>query len=216
MEIKAISDEISKYENINTTRFTGLSGTENSFISLSNSNIDILHLATHGFFYSEDEANEKKSMLAKYFNPNQSSEDKALIRSGLIFSGANIAIKGDSIPEQMEDGILTALEISNMNFHNLDLVVLSACETGKGEYNSEGVFGLQRGFKLAGAKSILMSLWKVDDMATNLFMSEFYKNYLAGENKNISLNKAQEFVRSHQEFSDPKYWAGFILLDGLN
>ena len=216
MEIKAISDEISKYENINTTRFTGLSGTENSFISLSNSNIDILHLATHGFFYSEDEANEKKSMLAKYFKPNQSSEDKALIRSGLIFSGANIAIKGDSIPEQMEDGILTALEISNMNFHNLDLVVLSACETGKGEYNSEGVFGLQRGFKLAGAKSILMSLWKVDDMATNLFMSEFYKNYLAGENKNISLNKAQEFVRSHQEFSDPKYWAGFILLDGLN
>lgn len=216
MEIKAISDEISKYENINTIRFTGLSGTENSFISLSNSNIDILHLATHGFFYSEDEANEKKSMLAKYFKPNQSSEDKALIRSGLIFSGANIAIKGDSIPEQMEDGILTALEISNMNFYNLDLVVLSACETGKGEYNSEGVFGLQRGFKLAGAKSILMSLWKVDDMATNMFMIEFYKNYLAGENKIISLNKAQEFVRSHQEFSDPKYWAGFILLDGLN
>jgi CHAT domain-containing protein len=90
-------------------------------------------------------------------------EDKALTRSGLLFAGANNALKGKPLPEGVDDGILTAQEISRLDLRRLDLVVLSACETGLGEITGDGVFGLQRGFKKAGAQSILMSRWKRSD-----------------------------------------------------
>ena len=90
---------------------------------------------------------------------------------------------------------------------------MSACDSGLGETSSEGVFGLQRGFKLAGAKSLLMSLWKVDDHATHLLMTEFYRQYLSGKSKRESLYLAQSTLRSCEEFSAPYYWASFILLD---
>ena len=93
---------------------------------------------------------------------------------------------------------------------------MSACESGVGALLDDGVYGLPRGFKLAGAKSILMSLWEVDDDATKMLMVEFYKNFLKGETKSMSLKKAQEYVKSQPGFEDPYYWAGFILLDGLD
>ena len=96
------------------------------------------------------------------------------------------------------------------------MVVMSACESGLGETFGDGVFGLQRGFKLAGAKTLLMSLWKVDDEATQILMTEFYKNYLNGMSKRESLLAAQKAVRKTPGFEAPKYWAAFILLDGLN
>lgn len=94
--------------------------------------------------------------------------------------------------------------------------VHSTCESGLGETSGEGVFGLQRGFKLAGANSLLMSLWKVDDTATRLLMTDFYRNYLSGKSKQKSLKLAQHSLRHNSEYSDPEYWAAFILLDGLN
>ena len=103
-----------------------------------------------------------------------------------------------------------------MNLGNVDMVVMSAGESGLGETSGEGVFGLQRGFKLAGANTLLMSLWKVDDEATKLLMTEFYKNYLSGKSKRHSLQLAQQSLRNNPEYSDPKYWAAFILLDGIN
>ena len=146
----------------------------------------------------------------------QTEEDNALMRSGLFFSGANIGLKGESLPDDVEDGVLTALELSNMNLGNVDMVVMSACESGLGETSGEGVFGLQRGFKLAGANTLLMSLWKVDDIATKLLMTEFYKNYLSGKSKQESLKLAQQTLRNNSDYADPEYWAAFILLDGFN
>ena len=103
-----------------------------------------------------------------------------------------------------------------MNLGHVDMVVMSACESGLGETSGEGVFGLQRGFKLAGANTLLMSLWKVDDTATQMLMSNFYKNYFSGKSKQQSLKLAQLSLRNNPEYSDPEYWAAFILLDGLN
>lgn len=138
------------------------------------------------------------------------------MRSGLFFSGANIGLKGEELPDDVEDGVLTALELSNMNLGHVDMVVMSACESGLGETSGEGVFGLQRGFKLAGANTLLMSLWKVDDTATKMLMTNFYKHYLFGKSKRESLHLAQQSLRNSIEYSDPQYWAAFILLDGLN
>lgn len=198
---------------------TNISGTEESFKSLAGSSIDIIHLATHGFFWSEEDADRRKyvSFLKNNTNNKQSSyEDKALLRSGLFFSGANIGLKGEILPDDVEDGILTAQELSNMNLGHVDMVVMSACESGLGETSGEGVFGLQRGFKLAGANTLLMSLWKVDDVATQLLMTDFYRNYLSGKSKQESLKLAQQSLRNNPDYSDPEYWAGFILLDALN
>ena len=103
-----------------------------------------------------------------------------------------------------------------MNLGNVDMVVMSACQSGLGETSGEGVFGLQRGFKLAGANTLLMSLWKVDDEATQILMTEFYENYLSGKSKRESLLNAQKVVRESRGFEHPENWAGFILLDGLN
>ena len=197
---------------------TDITGTEESFKSLAGSPIDIIHLATHGFFWSEEDANKRSYVT--FLNPNnrgqQSEEDYALTRSGLFFSGANIGLQGEALPDDVEDGVLTALELSNMNLGRVDMVVMSACESGLGETSGEGVFGLQRGFKLAGANTLLMSLWKVDDTATHKLMTEFYRNYLSGKSKQESLTLAQQFLRNDPEYSDPEYWAAFILLDGLN
>jgi CHAT domain-containing protein len=197
---------------------TDISGTEESFKSLAGSSTDIIHLATHGFFWSNEDA--KNRDYVTFLSPNnkdkQSNEDNALMRSGLFFSGANIGLKGETLPDDVEDGVLTALELSNMNLGNVDMVVMSACESGLGETSGEGVFGLQRGFKLAGANTLLMSLWKVDDEATQLLMTDFYKYYLSGKSKQESLRLAQQSLRRSTEYSDPEYWAAFILLDGLN
>ena len=197
---------------------TDISGTEESFKSLAGSSTDIIHLATHGFFWSEDDARKRDyvTFLNLLNNAVQSTEDKALMRSGLFFSGANIGLKGEALPDDVEDGVLTALELSNMNFGHVNMVVMSACESGLGETSGEGVFGLQRGFKLAGANTLLMSLWKVDDEATQLLMTEFYRNYLSGKSKQMSLHLAQQSLRNNAKYSDPEYWAAFILLDGLN
>ena len=104
-----------------------------------------------------------------------------------------------------------------LTFAGLDLVTLSACETGLGEVSGEGVFGLQRGFKKAGVQSILMSLWKVDDEATCKLMTEFYGNWIAKKmTKHDALEAAKKVVRETKGWENPKYWAAFILLDGLD
>ena len=133
-------------------------------------------------------------------------------------AGAAAVFSGDPIPNNVDDGVLTAREISHLDLTSLDMLALSACETALGDTSGEGVFGLQRGFKKAGAQSILMSLWKVDDEATCLLMTEFYKNWVGGKKtKREALELAKQTVRSHKEkgWDDPKYWAAFILLDGL-
>ena len=96
--------------------------------------------------------------------------------------------------------------------------MLSACQSALGDITSEGIYGLQRGFKKAGANTILMSLDKVDDEATKILMVEFYKNLMSGKTKHQSLKDAQMYLRQvdNGKYDDPKYWASFIMLDGLN
>ena len=206
--------------------YNGTDGTEESFKQLDGTRPKLMHIATHGFFLTEEEA--KKSwltspkMLLMAENPLKASrpvEDKPMTRSGLLLSGCNHAIQHEQIPESEEDGILTAQEISTLDLRGLDLVVLSACQTGLGDVVSgEGVFGLQRGFKKAGAKTILMSLGKVDDEATRILMVEFYRNLMNGMTKWQSLKDAQQYLRKvdNGKYDAPKYWASFIMLDGLN
>lgn len=190
-------------------------GTEESFKALDGSSYDIIHLATHGFFWSENDISKHDNIdfLHDERYVSLSKEDNAMLRSGLVFSGASVYLDGGDLPEDVDDGILTASELSNLNLGKTGLVVMSACDSGLGETSSEGVFGLQRGFKLAGAKSLLMSLWKVDDHATYLLMTEFYRQYLSGKSKQESLYLAQSKLRESEEFSAPYYWASFILLD---
>ena len=211
-------EEISRSFSAQPRLITGISGTEESFKSLAGMPIDIIHLATHGFFWDDEDAKKRDyvSFLKANNRVRQTEEDKALMRSGLLFSGANIGLRGESLPNDVEDGVLTALELSNMNLGNVDMVVMSACESGLGETSGEGVFGLQRGFKLAGANTLLMSLWKVDDTVTQILMTEFYTHYLSGKSKQASLKLAQQTLRNSSEYSSPQYWAAFILLDAIN
>lgn len=202
---------------------SGNEATEESLKNLSASGNGILHIATHGFYWEPDEAeyraktNEHLLFMSQFGdNVRRNTEDKALTRTGLFMAGANNALTGKDIPDNVDDGILTAQEIANLDFNGLDLVVLSACQTGMGDISGDGVFGLQRGFKKAGANSILMSLWDVNDKATQILMTEFYKNYLNGKSKRESLLAAQKAVRETPGFEHPDYWAAFILLDALN
>lgn len=194
----------------------GQHGTEASFKALSGQQKRVIHIATHGFYYSEAEAEDFRLTKGK---AKMGEEKSALLRSGLFFAGAENIIFGDSVPDGVDDGVLLAQEISNTDLSGLDLVVLSACQTAQGHTTSEGVFGLQRGFKMAGANSILMSLWKVDDAATCFLMTEFYKNWVRERmTKHDAFEAAKQAVRSHAEkgWDDPKYWAAFILLDALD
>jgi CHAT domain-containing protein len=137
-----------------------------------------------------------------------------MIRSGLLLAGANQTWKtGKPLREGMEDGILTAYEISQMNLSNTELVVLSACETGLGDIQgNEGVYGLQRAFKIAGAKYLIMSLYKVPDRETAEFMAVFYKKWLKDK-----LPIPDAFWATQKElrkrFPNPYAWAGFVLLE---
>lgn len=206
--------------------YTNNSGTEQSLRELSGSAINILHIASHADYIPFDKMVNRKMItdnLLESDNYIYSVEDVAMTRSFLVFAGVNSLL--DSVVEitdQKNDGVLTAMEISELYFQDLDLVVLSACNTGLGALSEDGVIGLQRGFKKAGAKSILMSLWKVDDKATELLMVEFYRNYLSGVGKAQSLKNAQKYVRDYTDkngdriYKYPYYWAGFVLLDALN
>ena len=200
---------------IDTELYTDTIGTEASFKALSGSGVNALHIATHGFYWTEREVSRLDNLA--FLNddmPAAVQEDKALTRSGLLLAGANTALKGLPLPEGVEDGVLTAKEIAGMDLRRLDLVALSACQTGLGEITGDGVFGLQRGFKKAGANTLLMSLWKVDDTATQLLMTQFYKNMLSGMGKYEALTAAQKYLRELEVEVKPEKTAFQQIMDG--
>lgn len=217
-EVDSIAEDFKLAKNKKCQIITGAAGTEESFRALEEKRVDIIHLATHGFFWSEEDVEKRNyvSFLVGVKLNQLNIEDESLLRSGLIFSGANVGLAGEQLPADVDDGVLTAKELTLMNLGNIDMVVMSACQSGLGETTGEGVFGLQRGFKLAGANTLLMSLWKVNDKATCLLMTKFYKYYLSGKTKREALRQAQLELRSDKIYSSPEYWAAFILLDGLN
>ncbi|MCD6017031.1 MAG: hypothetical protein K0S53_152 [Bacteroidetes bacterium] len=170
----------------------------------------VLHIATHGFFLS-DVDKEDKSMMG--FESTKLKMNP-LLRSGIMLAGASAVAKDTSNNQVEQDGIFTAYEASLLNLTNTDLVVLSACETGLGvDINNQGVYGLQRAFYIAGAKNLIMSLWQVDDDATMTLMSEFYKEWGINPRQQTitkAFKKAQREVR--KKYPHPYYWGAFTLL----
>ena len=221
IEITEISKILTK-SNIKCLTYKGKDGIEESFKNLSGQSFDLIHLSTHGMYIGTDKAEEQKQANNLIFIKEEENsiqyEDAALSRSFLVMSGGNMLPKHKFVPDGNEDGILTAQEIASLDFRGLDLVVLSACQTGMGDIDNDGVYGLQRGFKKAGANTILMSLDKVDDEATKILMVEFYRNLMSGKSKHQSLKDAQKYLRQvdNGKYDKPEYWASFIMLDGLN
>ena len=162
----------------------------------------LLHIATHGFFVENVKANNNKVFSVPLNNINEN----VLLKSGLLLANAG---KMD-LNAGGNNGVLTAYEAMNLDLTNTDLVVLSACETGLGDIMlGEGVYGLQRSFEVAGAKAVIMSLWKVDDEATQLLMTSFYKNWVVSKNKLESFRKAQKALKA--KYSEPYYWGAFVM-----
>jgi CHAT domain-containing protein/tetratricopeptide (TPR) repeat protein len=168
----------------------------------------ILHLATHGFFLPD-----QRSVPQQLFARNLELKDDAdaagfgrlsgpgmedpMLRSGLAMAGANTFLKGGTPPEKAEDGLLTAADVAGLDLRDTELVVLSACETGLGAVHvGEGVFGLRRAFSVAGAKTLVMSLWKVPDLATTFLMDRLYDNLLTRVlHRDLALSEAQRATR---------------------
>jgi CHAT domain-containing protein/tetratricopeptide (TPR) repeat protein len=201
---------------IPTTSYSGTDASEESFAALSGNNSpSIIHLSTHGFYYPDtiSDENRKKMDLSGSGDVKFRYSDDPLLRSGLLLSGANLAWKGLPRPEGLEDGILTAKEVSNMNLMNTQLVVLSACQTGQGDVKgSEGVEGLQRGFKMAGVRNIIMSLWDVPDKETTEFMADFYDNWLGGKDIHEAFRETQITMKNKYK-NEPAKWAAFVLVE---
>jgi CHAT domain-containing protein len=216
-----------------TTLLSANEASEANFKDLVNK-ATILHVSTHGFFYPDpkdvrEEMNSSGEEIideiafrgtmkldsaqrssTNYANWNFVLNKNPLMRSGIVLSGANeVWQRNDSLTT--EDGILTSQEVSNLNLTNCNLVVLSACETGLGDIKgSEGVFGLQRAFKMAGVEFLIMSLWQVPDKETAEFMELFYKNLTKLKDISIAFNTTQKSMRKKY---DPFYWAAFTLIN---
>jgi len=204
---------IAKQKKIKVVSLSGKDAIEESYKRLSDNNAPrVLHISTHGFFFP-DPNNESEDKVGAIKDDEQvfKSSDNPLNRSGLLFTGANNTWKGQT-PDGLEDGILTAYEAANVSLLNTQLVVLSACETGLGDIRgSEGVFGLQRAFKMAGTEYLMMSLWKVPDTETAEFMSTFYSSWYSGKTLTDAFIETQIFMKNKYP-KDPYKWAAFVLV----
>jgi CHAT domain-containing protein len=179
---------------------------------------NVVHLATHGLFLSETDCQENNSsnlFSSENFNPGlkgaiktEWTSENPLLRSCLALAGINAVVKGERVPVEAEDGVLTALDVSGLNLSQTELVVLSACQTGTGDIqNGEGVWGLRRAFELAGVKTLVVSLWQVDDAATAELMESFYEGLTGGLPCAEALHRAKLLLRKSNA---PYYWAAFI------
>jgi CHAT domain-containing protein len=190
----------------------GLDATEAAVKSLHGPKI--LHLATHGFFLPDEApanddahgvAGPMAAMMPMPAAPVAETRENPLLRSGLAFAGANKLASGD------EDGILTALEASGLDLEGTKLVVLSACETGVGKVtNGDGVYGLRRALVIAGAESLVMSLWQVDDEATKDLMVGYYSRLASGKSRSSALREVQLELQARDKYKHPYYWASFL------
>jgi CHAT domain-containing protein len=193
-----------------------------------------LHFATHGFFLEDvaRAAPDERAARSIGIKPAGAggSEDflaasplkgppelhNPLLRSGLALAGFNRLADGVDLPLAANDGILTAMEVTGLDLNGAGLAVLSACETGLGETRrGEGVAGLRRAFRIAGARNVLMSLWNVPDQETVWLMGGFYDAYLGGAPPAAALAKARKTVRerllARDGFDNPRYWAAFVV-----
>ncbi len=209
----SVAAEIMNGKGIAATLKKGAEATEESFKALGENGPSprILHVATHGFFFPDPKGEQASG--EKTFKVSENP----MIRSGLVLAGGNQAwsrsLGSKPLRPDLEDGILTAYEISQINHSNTELAVLSACETGLGDLaGNEGVYGLQRAFKMAGVRYLIMSLWQVPDYQTQVFMSAFYKHWLDGK---LPVPEAFRATQSElrAKYGEAFKWAGFVLVE---
>ncbi|MFN3315548.1 MAG: CHAT domain-containing protein, partial [Raineya sp.] len=210
-EVENISKKLQNAKNLQIRKLMGKDATEANIKNEFNQT-QLIHIATHGFFipskYDEDN-NIKTISLDKQGDDEE--QDDPMLRSGLVFAGVTDYFRSEKRNQNEEDGILTAYEVMNQKLDNTALVVLSACETGLGKVQAgEGVYGLQRAFKIAGTQSLLMSLWKVDDAATQELMQTFYEEWTKTNNKVQAFEKAQNKLK--EKYKHPYYWGAFVLI----
>lgn len=204
---KEIEDLSSIIKNRQLTLEEGTEATEQNLRNLLDKKPDVIHLATHGFFIAKSDEARK----VPFFQHYSQAIENSMQRAGIALAGAEDTWTGVQQPDEANDGILTANEVAQMDLNGTQLVTLSACETALGDYSFEGVFGLPRGFKQAGVKSLLVSLWSVNDKSTSLLMSSFYRYWMQGETKQQAFKHAVNDVR--KDYPEPFYWAPFVLLD---
>ena len=204
-EVAAIKNILDK-SGYSTKLAVGENASEGSFKAIKKKGL--VHVATHGFFV----ADPKKGKTSVFSIPLYNVNENVLLRSGILLAGAGRQESEVNDLDAANNGVLTSYEVMNLDLENTDLVVLSACETGLGDVMSgEGVYGLQRAFIIAGASSVIMSLWKVDDEATQQLMVQFYKNLLLTGDKENAFREAQKQVRT--SYNHPYYWGSFVLLE---
>ena len=183
--------------------YLGSKGNAESFVAMSGHSPAIIHLATHGFYYTPTDAN-KYDYLRGYTD--------AMSLSGLVFAGGNAAWLGREIPTGVLGGILSARDISNLNLKGTDLVVLSACKTAQGNVTAEGLYGLQRAFKKAGAETLVLTLWRVRDSVAQIFATTFYRELMAqGGDKRRAFDNTKAILR--KKYDNPFDWACFVMVD---
>lgn len=200
-EVIGISSLLSQ-ANVSTIVRKGTQGTKQSFLSMSSNAPNILHLSTHGFHDVEAFVG---SLFSTWDEPNQFT--------GLVLSGGNDSWHDINDYWGTSDGLITAYEIALMDLSDIDLLVLSACDTGKHSFIDKDENSLVSAFKRAGVKSIIMTLWEVSDKATQQFMVRFYEELIAQKwNKRGAFEAAKAYIRQLYK-DDPFYWAGFVLVD---
>ncbi len=201
---------VSKILTSNGYKVTALYGAEASEKNLKAvKGPQLLHIATHGYFLADGDVSEGSAVGVSAEN----AKSNPLLRSGLLLAGASRTISGTAIPdlESNDNGVLTAYEAMNLSLEGTDLIILSACETGLGDVRAgEGVYGLQRAFQVAGANALIMSLWKVDDEATQALMTNFYTNWAKTNNKLEAFKQAQ--LQLMTKYKDPYYWGAFVMM----
>lgn len=205
IEVEKIA-ELAKKNGLSASVRTGLSASEEEFKKAASSSApSIIHVATHGYYFPRSKLNITDASYKR--------SDEPLLRSGIVFSGANYAWMGNMVHDDEEDGILTAMELSNLDLSKTELAILSACETGVGEIvQGEGVYGLQRALKQAGVKKMLVSLWPVPDKETAEMMEYFYAHLFEGKSISVSFREAQARMRELYP-DDPGLWAAFTLIE---
>jgi CHAT domain-containing protein len=179
----------------------------------------VLHLATHGFFLSDQDFNRTNALRDSWIGNSgtrwnaslpKDEWENPMVRCGIALAGANHA--GQITNAVAEDGLLTGLEASLLNLQGTELVILSACDSGTGEVKiGEGVMSLRRAFRIAGAQTVLASHWKVSDKATSQLMTEFIRRWRSGEPRAKAWREAQLSLLHSKEFASPYFWAAFTL-----
>lgn len=204
-EVNAIYSELIN-KGINTQRYIADTASERNFRLMNGAARQIIHIATHCFSITDMKSSKFLSQLMTI-----DTREGAMIGTGLILANANDTWNNSADYKPNEDGILLSEDISRLNLNGCNLLVLSGCQSGRGKVDKDGVYGLQCAFKRAGVKSMLLSLWNVDDNVTKEFMVSYYKSLMLTNNKYSAYYSAQKEIRD--KYKNPYYWAAFIILD---